>query len=76
MVTALAARWNLGADLYRETQDTDLGSPPAVIQDHDIVGRLTELGYIKTEGNSSSQSPMFRCRSKAATFTGRPSSIS
>ena len=25
MVTALVARWNLGAKLYRETDDTDIG---------------------------------------------------
>jgi len=25
MVTALVARWNLGAELYRETDDTDIG---------------------------------------------------
>lgn len=28
MVTALVARWQLGAELYRETGDTDLGVPP------------------------------------------------
>jgi hypothetical protein len=51
MVTALVARWGLGADLYRETRDTDLGSPPAIIRDHRIIERLIELGYVKIEGN-------------------------
>jgi hypothetical protein len=51
MVTALVARWDLGADLYRETRDTDLGSPPAIIRDHRIIETLIELGYVKIEGN-------------------------
>jgi hypothetical protein len=51
MVTALVARWNLGAELYRETRDTDLGSPPAIIRDHHIIEKLIELGYVKVEGN-------------------------
>jgi len=33
MVTVLAARWQLGASLYRETGDVDLGIPPIVIRD-------------------------------------------
>ncbi len=28
MVMMLVARWALGADLYRQTQDTDLGAAP------------------------------------------------
>lgn len=51
MVTALAARWGLGADLHRETGDTDLGVPPFVVEDHDIVGRLRDLGYHSIAGN-------------------------
>jgi hypothetical protein len=45
MVTALAYRWNLGASLYRETLDADLGVPPVVARDLDIVGRLKAAGY-------------------------------
>lgn len=30
MVTVLAARWMLGADLYRETGDADLGVTPVL----------------------------------------------
>ena len=30
MVTVLAARWQLGPELYRETGDVDLGIPPVV----------------------------------------------
>jgi hypothetical protein len=45
MVTMLAARWQLGAELYRETGDVDLGVPPIVARDHNIVDRLKDLGY-------------------------------
>jgi hypothetical protein len=38
MVTMLAARWQLGAGLYRETGDVDLGIPPIVARDEGIVG--------------------------------------
>lgn len=51
MVTALVARWRLGADLYRETGDTDLGVPPVVVRNHHLVERLLEAGYEKVEGN-------------------------
>lgn len=51
MVTALVARWQLGADLYRETGDTDLGVPPVVVREEGLIGRLTERGYKQVEGN-------------------------
>ncbi|HEX9538897.1 MAG TPA: hypothetical protein VGA04_12080 [Streptosporangiaceae bacterium] len=51
MVTALAARWQLGPGLYRETGDADLGVPPVVIRDRDVVGRLRALGYRQVAGN-------------------------
>lgn len=51
MVTALAARWSLGAQLYRETGDADLGVPPLVARDRDLVGRLTALGYRQVAGD-------------------------
>ena len=51
MVTALVARWGLGGELDRETRDTDLGAPPAVITGHQVVERLTALGYERVEGN-------------------------
>lgn len=53
MVTALVARWDLGADLYRETRDTDLGSPPAIIRDHHIIETLIELGYARSRATAS-----------------------
>ena len=52
MVTMLAARWQLGAGLYRETGDVDLGIPPFIdvlvpayscrfnARDDSILGRL------------------------------------
>jgi hypothetical protein len=51
MVTLLAARWRLGADLYRETGDADLGVPPVVVRDHHLLDRLKALGYEQVAGN-------------------------
>lgn len=51
MVTALVARWQLGAELYRETGDTDLGVPPVVVREEGLIGRLLERGYKQVEGN-------------------------
>lgn len=51
MVTALVARWQLGAELYRETGDTDLGVPPVVVREEGIIGRLIQRGYQRIEGN-------------------------
>lgn len=51
MVTALVARWQLGAELYRETGDTDLGVPPVVVREEGVIGRLIERGYEQVEGN-------------------------
>jgi hypothetical protein len=51
MVTALAARWNLGSSLYRETLDADLGVPPIVARDLDLAGRLKEAGYQQVAGD-------------------------
>jgi hypothetical protein len=51
MVTALVARWQLGAELYRETGDTDLGVPPVVVREEGVIARLIERGYERVEGN-------------------------
>lgn len=51
MVTALAARWQLGHELYRETGDVDLGIPPVVARDRNLVGRLKDLNYLQVAGN-------------------------
>lgn len=51
MVTVLAARWQLGAGLYRETGDADLGVPPVVVRDRDLARRLKSLGYRQVAGN-------------------------
>lgn len=51
MVSVLAARWNLGAALMRETADTDLGAPPIVVRDHRLIERLITLGYVPIAGN-------------------------
>ena len=51
LVTILAARWQLGHELYRETGDVDLGIPPIVVRDHDLVSRLKDLNYLQVAGN-------------------------
>jgi hypothetical protein len=51
MVTMLAARWQLGHELYRETGDVDLGITPIVARDHHVVGRLKDLDYTQLAGN-------------------------
>jgi hypothetical protein len=51
MVTVLAARWRLGAELIRETGDADLGLPPIAARDYRIVERLKRLGYDQIAGN-------------------------
>lgn len=51
MVMMLAARWALGPELYRQTQDTDLGVPPSAVANPTIIDRLTELGYERRAGN-------------------------
>lgn len=56
MVTALVARWQLGAELYRETGDTDLGVPPVVVREEGLIGRLLERGYERVEGNRFARS--------------------
>jgi hypothetical protein len=56
MVTALVARWQLGAELYRETGDTDLGVPPVVVREEGVIGRLIGRGYQRVEGNRFARS--------------------
>jgi hypothetical protein len=51
MVTALAARWELGASLYRETLDADLGVPPLVARDLGLADRLKAAGYEQVAGD-------------------------
>jgi hypothetical protein len=51
MVTALAARWQLGPELYRETGDADLGLTPVVARDQQLPRKLKERGYEQIAGN-------------------------
>jgi hypothetical protein len=51
MVTALVARWGLGAELYRVTADADLGVPPVLVQDAGLIERLIGQGYRRRAGN-------------------------
>lgn len=51
MVTMLAARWQLGASLHRETGDVDLGIPPVVARDQHVVSRLKGINYEQVAGN-------------------------
>lgn len=50
-ITILAARWQLSAELFRETGDVDLGIPPVVARDHRLVDRLKAQGYEQVAGN-------------------------
>jgi hypothetical protein len=50
-ITVLAARWQLGPGLYRETGDVDLGIPPVAVRDHHLVDQLKARGYDQVEGN-------------------------
>jgi hypothetical protein len=51
MVATLVARWQLGADLYRETGNLDLGIPPIVARDQNVVSRLKDIKYKQVAGN-------------------------
>ena len=64
MVTMLAARWQLGHELYRETGDVDLGLTPIAARDHHVVGRLKDLRYAQVAGVVSRQaaSAPWSCR--------------
>ena len=55
MVQLHAYRWNLGANLYRETQDADLGVPPILVRDLEIIDRLQALGYERVAANRFSR---------------------
>jgi hypothetical protein len=51
VVIVLVARGRFGAELYRETADTDLGVPPVVVREQGVIARLIERGYERIEGN-------------------------
>lgn len=52
MVTLHVQRWGLGRDLYRKTQDTDLGIPPIAVKDGRLIELLKQRGYDRTTGNT------------------------
>lgn len=52
MVTLHVQRWGLGRELYRETQDTDLGIPPIAVKDGRLIDLLKQRGYERTTGNT------------------------
>lgn len=52
MVTLHVQRWGLGRDLYRQTQDTDLGVPPVGVKDGQLIELLKQRGYDRTAGNT------------------------
>src|SRR5581483_2049350 len=51
MVTLHVARLGLGADLHRETADSDLGATPLLLADGQLVDRLETLGYRQDSGD-------------------------
>lgn len=52
MVTLLVQRWGMGRELYRETQDTDVGIQPIAAKDGRLIQLLKERGYERTTGNT------------------------
>lgn len=51
MVMLHVQRWGLGRELYRETQDADLGVAPVVVKDGAIISSLLDAGYERAAGN-------------------------
>ena len=51
MVMLHVQRWGLGRDLYRESQDADLGIAPITVKDGKVITALLEAGYVREAGN-------------------------
>lgn len=51
MVSLHVQRWQLGRELYRETQDADIGVLPITVRTTDLLERIRNLGYVQVEGN-------------------------
>lgn len=51
MVTALAWRWDLGASLYRETLDADLGVPPLIARELRLADLFKAAEYRQVAGD-------------------------
>lgn len=51
MVMLHVQRWGLGKELYRESQDADLGIAPIAVKDSNIIKTLLDLGYKRDAGN-------------------------
>ncbi|MGP8206696.1 MAG: hypothetical protein ACLQVK_11725 [Acidimicrobiales bacterium] len=51
MVQLHVYRWGLGAELYRQTQDADLGMGRLAAKDPGVTDRLRDPGYRRTAGN-------------------------
>lgn len=75
MVTLHAQRWRLGPLLYRQTGDADLGVPPAVLRDTEIVARLQQLGYERVAGNRFERRLNPQAQSLASEGTDRVAAI-
>jgi hypothetical protein len=66
MVTLHAYRWGLGAELYRETRDVDLGVPLEVARDTAMIDALEGLGYRKFAGPARPSSHRRPCRGRGS----------
>lgn len=51
MVSLHVQRWQLGRELYRETQDADVGVLPITVKTTDLLDQIRSLGYVRVEGN-------------------------
>jgi hypothetical protein len=52
MVTLHTYRWGVGADLYRESLDTDMGVPIVALKERGLLAQIEGLGYVRTSGNT------------------------
>lgn len=50
MITLQAYRWGLGAELFRESKDADIGITEAIARDEGIVARLEAVDYRQRRG--------------------------
>lgn len=50
MITLHAYRWSLGAELFRESKDADVGVTEALVRDGGFIQRLEGMGYKQRRG--------------------------
>jgi hypothetical protein len=56
MVSLHVQRWRMGPELYRSTQDADIGVMPLTVKSTDLLEQLVALDYRQVEGNRFTRS--------------------